>query len=216
MKKLREPCTLESCGRPQKAKGLCQKHYQRLWAYGRTGQIRFTGGTLEERLAERYTIDSTTGCWEWTGHIDQHGYGRIDSTDQCNGKSRSYAMAHRISYELHVGGIPEGQFACHRCDNRKCISPAHIFLGTHADNQFDKVAKRRHTRAEQVETAKLTMAMATSIRIMFARGSHVISQLAAIYGLDEKSIWSLLKGQSWQDSPTFVEQLQHSLRGVTA
>lgn len=143
MMKRREPCKLEGCDRPSKAKGLCEKHYNRLWAYGRIHQIRFTGGTLEERLVARHTIDVGTDCWEWTGYIDRQGYGRIDVTENSAGRARTYAMAHRVSYELHVGTIPSGLFACHHCDNRKCVNPAHLFLGTHADNQEDKVANQR-------------------------------------------------------------------------
>lgn len=94
--------------------------------------------SVSERFWEK--VDKSGECWVWTASTHhQWGYGHF----KFRGK---VAQAHRVSWEMHNGPIPEGLLVCHRCDNPPCIRPAHLFLGTDADNATDMVAKRRHYR----------------------------------------------------------------------
>ena len=78
-----------------------------------------------------------SGCWEWNLSLSGSGYGHAH-------ENRKTKRAHRMSYEIFIGDIPEGMCVCHKCDNTKCINPDHLFLGTHQDNMDDMVIKNRH------------------------------------------------------------------------
>lgn len=88
-----------------------------------------------ERLLKK--TDKTSGCWLWRGASVPRGYGVI----YFNGRQ---TYTHRVSYELHVGPIPDGLFVLHRCDVPACVNPDHLFIGSAADNVADMMAKGRH------------------------------------------------------------------------
>lgn len=93
-------------------------------------------GVLIKSLCE---IDKKTGCWVWSGKRIKGKYGAVKS----NGTAH---VAHRLSYEMFVGPIPEGMLVCHHCDNPPCINPDHLFVGSHSDNMKDCFAKGRQSR----------------------------------------------------------------------
>ena len=83
-----------------------------------------------KRLLSGYDQCPETGCWVWTGYLYANGYGGIKAFGKM-------VLAHRLSYELHKGPIPEGREILHSCDNKACINPAHLSVGTHAQNMAD-------------------------------------------------------------------------------
>lgn len=84
-------------------------------------------------------------CIEWTGKINKDGYGYIKHQNKTKG-------AHRVSYLQNIGNIPDGKFICHSCDNRVCINPSHLFLGTHKENMKDMVDKKRSNNQNKNKT----------------------------------------------------------------
>ena len=152
-----------------------------------------------ERLMAMVELDGRTGCWNWTGTKIRKGYGKFF----VNGKFR---RAHRASYELHCGPIPDGMFVCHRCDNPACVNPDHLFLGTHAENMADMTAKGRNRlgsrgdanapfkRGADNPAAKLTQEDALAIRS--AVGVTGVA-LAAKYGVSPRQIFRIRDGKKW-------------------
>ncbi|MBN9472299.1 MAG: HNH endonuclease [Bosea sp.] len=81
-------------------------------------------------------------CWRWTASVNEHGYGRI-ATD----RRRGPVLAHRASYEMHYGSLPEGKIVRHKCDNPRCVNPGHLVAGSHAENTADMMRRGRHHSA---------------------------------------------------------------------
>lgn len=95
-----------------------------------------------QRLLANYSVIDATGCWQWTGHRFRNGYGCIKAFGRM-------ASAHRLSYELHKGPVPDGKEILHSCDNRLCINPDHLRPGTHAENMQEAKIRGRMLAGER-------------------------------------------------------------------
>jgi len=140
-------------------------------------------------------VDKSGDCWEWTAYKNKGGYGCV-----CvDGKQQK---AHRVSYILHHGSIPNGLHVLHRCDNPKCVNPKHLFLGTHADNMADKARKGRARipgkKGTDNGTSKLMDADIINIRAIYKHTRATQSKLADIYSVSQTIISDIVNLKSWR------------------
>ena len=96
-------------------------------------------GPIEERFERQYIPEPNTGCWLWIGSTTMFGHGQIRSG--VGGRER--LLAHRLSWELHRGAIPEGRLVLHECDNPPCVNPDHLSLGSYSRNTKDAYRRGR-------------------------------------------------------------------------
>jgi hypothetical protein len=174
-------------------------------------------------FAERFWahVDRSGGpdaCWPYSGGSTPGGYGIFS----LGSRSAGARGAHRVAYELTSGPIPEGRLVCHRCDNPPCCNPAHLFVGTYADNNRDAIAKgrahghyapacdlryqrgdahysrqrpERLARGQRHGMAKLSSAEVGEIRAAYRRGMGV--RLARRYGVTPSHICRIVRGEVW-------------------
>jgi len=151
-----------------------------------------------EWLMQRVQVRDN-GCWQWTGAKSEKGYGIITTTSLK--PPRRHRRAHRIIWELVHSAIPDGMQVLHTCDNPGCINPAHLFLGTNADNMRDKVSKGRgtpppHFYGENHPKHKLTWASVDSMRSLAQTGQSLTS-LSRQFGISLPVVSKIVRGELW-------------------
>jgi hypothetical protein len=137
-----------------------------------------------------------TSCWEWKGRRIENGYGRL----QVNNLD---VLAHRFSWSIVNGAIPNGIQVLHHCDNRGCVNPDHLFLGTNADNVQDCVQKNRQAFGERSGRAVLDESQVQRIRELYGEGGagHTLRSLAAEFNVARTTIFHIIKRKNWKHMP---------------
>jgi hypothetical protein len=184
-----------------------------------TPQIKFSESDKERFWGKVNKIED--GCWEWAAGLSNKGYGKFT----LNNKT---LIAHRVSWLFEHGEPPkDGMCVCHKCDNRKCVNPSHLFIGSHQDNVDDMISKGRKAtgdsngarrlfidirlgkkshknsnpncllKGSSVGTSKLTAENVKFIRHEYAFGRQTPNQLAELFGLGRSQVSRIIKNESW-------------------
>lgn len=135
-------------------------------------------------------VEKTDGCWLWTANKQLEGYGLIKI-------DKKTKKAHRVSWELFNGEIPDGLHVLHRCDNPSCVRPNHLFLGSHQDNMRDKKKKGR-VKGSRHPGSILTEKQVLEIRKKYKVRTISLPQIAKNYGVSWYTIGKILSGKLWK------------------
>jgi|SRR3990167_3926055 len=152
-------------------------------------------GPIKKSIEQRFWkyVKKTAGCWERIGLKRPDGYGRFSINS-------IHIRAHRFSWELHNGPIPEGMCVLHRCDNRPCIRNSHLWLGTHSDNTRDMDKKGRRVpnprRGENHPSAKLTEFAVKPIRVKYRNGMRA-AEIARQFHVSAVLIGLIVRRKNW-------------------
>ena len=140
-------------------------------------------------------VNKTDACWIWNGYCLSNGYGRLSFAGKLQ-------LAHRVSWLISRGDIPKGKgfhgtCVLHKCDNRKCVRPSHLFLGTQRDNICDAVSKGRwnDVSGESNPKAKLTLAAVRRIREMLGRKTY--KELGQMFCVNPSQIACIKLNKTW-------------------
>jgi len=147
------------------------------------------GKPMVEMLAERSKLNPDNGCIEWMNSRGRGGYGLFE----LNGKMH---MAHKLSYQTHIGPVPDGLFVLHSCDNARCINPDHLHIGTHEDNMREMVERNRSVRGEKHALSKLTTESVLRIVEGIKSGMTTI-ELASEFNICRTTVSSIMQGTIW-------------------
>lgn len=136
----------------------------------------------EQRFFEK--VKRGDDCWEWTAKKNNKGYGMFGGR-----VVEGFSLAHRVSYEFAYGPIPKGKWVLHNCDNRGCVNPEHLFLGTHTDNMRDMHSKGRgRSILGPVEAAEIRRRR---------KAGEKRGLLATEYGISVAQVKNITIGRSW-------------------
>ena len=145
---------------------------------------------VEQRF--KNSFKKTKSCWVWMGRMGTKGYGKI----YWNGR---LVGAHRYSYMLHHGlkKLKSSIFVCHHCDNRKCVNPKHLFLGSAKDNSNDSKNKLRHTWGEKHPQSKLKEGDVMKILGLYENKNRSMASLSRDFKMSPTAIYSITRGITW-------------------
>lgn len=155
------------------------------------------------RFRSKYRVDKDTGCWNWNRPHPDHGYGQFN----LDGKT---LRAHRVSWIIHNGTIPDGLCVLHKCDNPRCVNPSHLFLGTHSDNMIDMWKKGRQSPnsmppdqgpqdGENNNNAVLTESLVREMKRLYKPRVFTYKMIAEMFSLPYMTVYCAVRGINWSN-----------------
>ena len=187
-------CSIDGCEKKCNAKGLCSTHYMRERRNGNMPIGTRARGTVEERFHRHY--EKTDNCWIWLGRLFGKGYGSIG----LGGKGAKQVLAHRLSYQIHKGPIPDGMVVMHKCDNPRCVNPDHLEAGTQSQNIKDAFSRGRKInlpsglKGESHGASKLTEKIVLEIR----ESKISMAKLAVLHSVSKSTIERIRYRETWR------------------
>lgn len=134
---------------------------------------------------KRFRVNLETGCWEWKRIKNPKLYGQYKGFP-----------AHRVAWLIYRGDDPQGSYVLHQCDNRRCVNPSHLYLGTQSDNLGDMWKRRR--RLNNAGTAKHSWEMINEIRRLYQTGNYSQAELARRFGINRSMVFKIVNNQIWK------------------
>jgi len=146
--------------------------------------------SMIERFEEKYVKIAGVDCWIWTGARHTFGYGNFWT-------GKKYDVAHRVSYALYVGEIPQGMNVLHKCDNPSCIRPDHLFIGTDQDNIYDKCMKGRARGPKMVGEKNPSSKISSEIVLLIRADKRAHRVICNDYGISKTQVGRIKRNESW-------------------
>lgn len=191
-------CSIDGCQNRHVSRGWCQAHYARWRRHGSPlggGAPVMRGAVLEHRFWAKVDVRGPDECWLWLAGVGGGGYGRISDGEG------GHVAAHRVSYEIANGEIPDGLHILHSCDNPPCVNPAHLRVGTAKDNVADAISRGRMVipgnRGERNPAAKLSADSVHSMRVEYDASSVTAVELADRYGVSLATVNDVVHRRTW-------------------
>jgi len=160
---------------------------------------------IKDRFWSKVDKKGEDECWLWKDAINGNGYGGFTGVQITNNNPEYHTFsskAHRMAYIFTYGKILKGILVLHKCDNRLCCNPKHLFLGTHQDNMEDMVKKGRSKMCSfpnNKNSAKLTIKQVKKIRFMYRMEGMSYSKLSKIFNISIAQIGRIINREKWKD-----------------
>lgn len=175
------PCLVEGCNRISRHRGVCNPCYQRVRSRGTTDRYEYSRQECLKKFYRKCKADVKTGCINWTGYRCALGYGVFGLNAKLN-------KAHRVAWMFKYGPIPDGLCILHKCDNPSCVNTKHLFIGTKADNNRDKMEKGRHRCRRKLTVQQAKYILKTKV-------SRIV--LSKRFNISKNQITAIRKGRAW-------------------
>jgi hypothetical protein len=144
---------------------------------------------FKERFMERIIHEPNTGCWLWSGRLNNDGYGS-------GFRMKTFrTTAHRASFLIFKHEIPEGICVCHKCDTPACVNPDHLFLGTRKENMQDSIKKRRFVFNMITSKGRLSKEEAKQLCSMYSTGNFTQAEVSKEFGISQTAAWRYINNK---------------------